>query len=100
MIGLLALILGAFQQETYKKMILQNRAKRLGIPPPPNPLPPGLARIKFLLFVTVLRPLRMLLTEPIVAYFSMYTAFNFAVLFAFFDAFPIGKQPTTRTSSS
>jgi hypothetical protein len=89
MIGLAALIFGSFQQETYKKTILQKRAKMLGIPPPPNLLPPGLARVKFLLFVTVLRPLRMLATEPIVAYFSMYTAFNFAVLFSFFTAFPI-----------
>lgn len=92
MIGLVALIFGAFQQETYKKIILQKRAKKFGIPPPPNPLPPGLARIKFLLFVTVLRPIRMLVTEPIVAYFSTYTAFNFAVLFGFFDAFPIVFQ--------
>jgi hypothetical protein len=92
MVGLAALILGAFQQETYKKIILQKRATKLGIPPPANPLPPGLARLKFLIFVTVLRPLRMLVTEPIVAYFSMYTAFNFAVLFGFFDAFPIVFQ--------
>ena len=92
MIGLAALIFGAFQEETYKKIILQRRAKKLDIPPPPNPLPPGLARVKFLLFVTVLRPIRMLVTEPIVACFSMYTAFNFSVLFGFFDAFPIVFQ--------
>jgi hypothetical protein len=92
MVGLFALLFGAFQQETYKKIILQKRARKLGIPPPPNPLPPGLARLKFILFVTVLRPLRMLVTEPIVAYFSMYTAFNFAVLFGFFNAFPIVFQ--------
>jgi len=30
----------------------------------------------------------MLLTEPIVGFYSLYTAFNFAVLFAFFAAFP------------
>ena len=30
----------------------------------------------------------MLLTEPIVAYFSIYTAFTFAVLFGFFTSFP------------
>jgi MFS family permease len=92
MIGLAALIFGAFQEETYKKIILQRRAKKLDIPPPPNPLPPGLARVKFLLFVTVFRPIRMLVTEPIVAYFSIYTAFNFSVLFGFFDAFPIVFQ--------
>ena len=92
MIGLVALIFGVFQEETYKKIILQRRARRLDIPPPPNPLPPGLARVKFILFVTVFRPIRMLVTEPIVAYFSIYTAFNFSVLFGFFDAFPIVFQ--------
>jgi hypothetical protein len=92
MIGLAALIFGAFQEETYKKIILQRRARKLDIPPPPNPLPPGLARVKFLLFVTVFRPIRMLITEPIVAYFSIYTAFNFSVLFGFFDAFPLVFQ--------
>jgi MFS family permease len=92
MIGLAALIFGVFQEETYKKIILQRRARRLDIPPPPNPLPPGLARVKFILFVTVFRPIRMLITEPIVAYFSIYTAFNFSVLFGFFDAFPIVFQ--------
>ena len=30
----------------------------------------------------------MLLTEPIVAFFSLYVAFNFAVLYGFFEAFP------------
>jgi hypothetical protein len=30
----------------------------------------------------------MLLTEPIVCFFSIYTAFNFSVLFGFFAAFP------------
>jgi MFS family permease len=92
MIGLAALIFGIFQEETYKKIILQRRARKLNIPPPPNPLPPGLARVKFLLFVTVFRPIRMLVTEPIVACFSIYTAFNFSVLFGFFDAFPIVFQ--------
>jgi hypothetical protein len=30
----------------------------------------------------------MLVTEPIVGFFSLYVAFNFAVLFCFFTAFP------------
>ena len=42
-----------------------------------------------ILLITVGRPLVMLFTEPIVGLFSIYTAFNFAVLFAFFEAFPI-----------
>ena len=76
-------------KETYKKIILQNRAKRSGIPPPTKTGPKGLAAIKMLLVVTLARPIRMIFTEPIVGFFSLYTGFNFSVLFAFFAAFPI-----------
>lgn len=85
-------IYSLFMKETYKKIILQRRAKQLGIPPPPRTVPPGLAAIKFLLTVTLIRPVHMLFTEPIVGFFSLYIAFNFSVLFAFFDAFPIVFQ--------
>ncbi|CAF9925029.1 MAG: hypothetical protein ALECFALPRED_002885 [Alectoria fallacina] len=81
-----------FMKETYKKIILQKRAKRLGIPPPPQMGPAGFAAIKFLVTVTLFRPIRMIFTEPIVFFFSMYTGFNFSVLFGFFDAFPIVFQ--------
>ncbi len=76
-------------KETYKKIILQNRAKRLSIPPPAKTGPSGLAAIKFLLTVTLLRPITMIFTEPIVFFMSLYTAFNFSVLYGFFAAFPI-----------
>jgi cytochrome bd-type quinol oxidase subunit 2 len=41
-----------------------------------------------MLTVTLLRPIHMLVTEPIVAFLSVYVGFNFSVLFAFFAAFP------------
>lgn len=75
-------------KETYKKIILQKRAKKLGLPTPPKG-PTGITAVKFLLTVTLVRPLNMLFTEPIVSFLSLYTAFNFSVLYAFFDAFPI-----------
>lgn len=96
--------------ETYKKIILQKRAKRRGhaIPAPPGG-PSRAAMIKMLFTITLFRPVsnemlqtgtaarlinsnpqvHMLFTEPIVAFFSIYIAFSFAVLFAFFAAFPI-----------
>ncbi|RMZ83346.1 hypothetical protein DV737_g1692, partial [Chaetothyriales sp. CBS 132003] len=90
------LFLGAFtylvalpQRETYKKIILQQRAKKFNLPPPPNTIPSGFARMKFFLTVSLFRPLHMIFTEPIVSFLSVYTAFNFAVLFCFFAAFPI-----------
>ena len=88
-ISVAAFIYMLFMKETYKKVILQKRAKRLGIPPPPKTGPTGLAAIKFLVMVTLIRPIHMIFTEPIVGSFSLYIAFNFAVLFGFFDAFPI-----------
>lgn len=75
-------------RETYKKTLILRRNKKLGLPRPPSPFPNAKAKIKFLLAVTLLRPLHMLATEPIVAFLSLYTAFNFAVLFSFFAAFP------------
>ena len=84
-----ALLYALPMKETYKKIILQKRAKRLGIPPPPQAGPKGVAAIKFLLTVTLFRPVSMLFTEPIVGFLSLYTGFIFSVLFGFFDAFPI-----------
>jgi multidrug resistance protein len=78
-----------FMQETYKKIILQRRAKKLNIPPPKQVFPPGLAGIKFIMTVTLLRPVTMLFTEPIVGFMSLYNAFTFSILFAFFEAFPL-----------
>lgn len=88
-VGAFTFVFSLPQRETYKKIILLKRARALNLPPPPNPLPPGLARVKVFLLVTLLRPMRMMVTESIVAFLSIYTAFNFSVLFAFFAAFPL-----------
>lgn len=76
-------------QETYKKVILKRRAKRLGVAPPAAATQvKGLAYLKLLVTVTLVRPVHMLITEPIVLFFSAYNAFTFSVLFAFFAAYP------------
>lgn len=75
--------------ETYKKIILQNRAKRLNIAGPKQMFPSFWAQMKFIMTVTLLRPVNMLCTEPIVLFMSIYTAFAFSILFAFFPAFPL-----------
>jgi hypothetical protein len=82
------MIVTLFAQETYKKTLIQRRNKKLGLPPPPTPFASSAAKIKFLLTVTLTRPVRMLFTEPIVGFLSLYVAFNFSVLFSFFAAFP------------
>ena len=75
-------------RETYKKIILSRRAKKLGIPGPPKPNLSGLQFAKLLITVTLVRPVHMLCTEPIVLFFSLYNSFTFSVLFAFFAAYP------------
>jgi hypothetical protein len=51
--------------------------------------PKGVAALKFLIIVTFTRPIRMLFTEPIVMFFSLWVAFNFATVYSFFVAFPL-----------
>lgn len=59
----------------------------MGLPPPKPELAPREA-IKLLLTITLFRPIRMLMSEPIVLLYSIYNAFTFSVLFAFFEAYP------------
>ncbi|KAK5081633.1 hypothetical protein LTR05_007766 [Lithohypha guttulata] len=94
MVGLLAVVMGFFQKETYKKIILAQRAKRLDLPPPPNPMASmkPFQKLYFVITLTLSRPILMLFTEPIVAFLAVYTAFNFGVLFCFFAAFPLVFQ--------
>lgn len=75
-------------QETYKKIILQRRAKKLGIPGPPKPNLTKLQYAKLLITITLARPVRMLFTEPIVLFLTLYNSFAFSVLFALFAAYP------------
>jgi hypothetical protein len=59
----------------------------LGLPSPEPELAPREA-IKLLLTITLFRPIRMLVSEPIVFLYSVYNAFTFSVLFVFFEAYP------------
>ena len=78
--------LALISKETSKKIILMKRAKKRGLPGPPKP-PPAVA-LKMLITITLGRPIKMLLTEPIVASWALYHSFVFGVLFAFFDSYP------------
>jgi hypothetical protein len=50
--------------------------------------PPASTLLVGVLFITLLRPTKMLFTEPIVSFLSLYVAFNFAVIFTFFASVP------------
>lgn len=75
-------------EETYKKVILQKRAKKMGVAPPPGPKVFSSEYIKILVTVTLFRPIYMLFAEPIVLLFGIYNAFTFGVLFGYFAAYP------------
>ncbi|SCU78385.1 LAMI_0A04456g1_1 [Lachancea mirantina] len=78
-----------FMSETHKTVILTKRAKKRKM----NLITPSKEDqkkfLKLTLTITVFRPLKMLVVEPTVLVFSIYVAFIFAVLFAFFEAYPV-----------
>lgn len=86
-LALVAYILVLPTQETHRKVLLKRKALQMGLPSPEPELPPKEA-IKLLLTITLFRPVRMLISEPIVLLYSVYNAFTFSVLFAFFEAYP------------
>lgn len=79
-----------FFRESYKPVLLRQRAKKRNLPLPRSPTE-GMSLPKVVSTYaskTLTRPIHMLLTEPIVATFNTYSAFNFGLLYAFFAAFP------------
>lgn len=73
--------------ETLKHIILARRAKKRGIKLNHPQLDWNF--FKSIITMTLLKPLKMLVVEPIVSLLSIYIAFIFAVLFGFFEALPI-----------
>ncbi|CDK30005.1 unnamed protein product [Kuraishia capsulata CBS 1993] len=81
--------------ETYKQIIMRKRAKKRSIKIQKPPYTFG-QFMMILLFITLLKPMQMLVVEPIVMVFSVYIAFVFAVLFGFFEAYPVIFRGTYR----
>lgn len=80
------LILLLFIPESYMPVILKRRALRRGENLPPK-LPMRVA-LKKVAIITLIRPIKMLLFDPIVSSLSIYSSFVFAVLMGFFEAIP------------
>lgn len=75
--------------ETHKGIILRKRAEKRKLNLKKFTREDQKAFLKITMTITVFRPLKMLVVEPIVLVFSIYVAFIFAVLFAFFEAYPV-----------
>ena len=77
-----------FTKETYKKAVLQKRAKKLGIEGPPQPQCTTTETIRHFATVLLFRPIHMLLTEPIVTLVCLYNGFLFGLNYTFVVASP------------
>ncbi|CAG8396084.1 unnamed protein product [Penicillium salamii] len=88
--SILTFISIALSKESFHPVIKRRRLKELGqeLPPPP----PLSSRIRLFATIALLRPLRMMVAEPIVAFISLYAACEFATLFTFFAAVPLVFQ--------
>ncbi|KAK6204978.1 putative transporter of major facilitator superfamily [Scheffersomyces amazonensis] len=73
--------------ETYKPIILSRRAKSQNIKVKGPVF--SITFINDVIKNDLVKPLHMLVTEPIVFFLSVYISFIMAVLFGFFEAFPI-----------
>ncbi|KAI0521312.1 major facilitator superfamily domain-containing protein [Xylaria bambusicola] len=71
--------------ESYHPVIQHRRMKELGITPPESA--PFVDTLRQFLTAGLLRPLHMMVTEPIVGFLCLYVAFVFGVLFNFFGSF-------------
>lgn len=73
-------------RETYAPVIQARKAKKLKLPA--TPAPPLWARLKVFMGVSLVRPVAMLFTEPIVTFICLYVACEFATLYCFFTSIP------------
>ncbi|KAK5114799.1 hypothetical protein LTR85_010112 [Meristemomyces frigidus] len=77
-----------FTKETYKKTILQRRAKKLGVEGPPHVERTVAETARYFATTLLLRPIHMLLTEPIVTLVCLYNGFLFGLMYTFVVASP------------
>lgn len=74
--------------ETYHPVLRRRRAKELGRTDELPPKPRASQAVRMFLTVALLRPLHMLVAEPIVTSVCLYVAAEFATLFSFFAGVP------------
>lgn len=81
------LLFGIGMSETYQREIPRRRARRAGKTINQEPAQSGVT-LSQMFRVTVLDPIRMIFTEPIIALISAMLIFNFAVVFQWFITVP------------
>ncbi|RCK62586.1 Polyamine transporter 4 [Candida viswanathii] len=73
--------------ETYKPVILTRTARKRGLKVDAPTV--DIAFLKKVVKYNLLLPIKLIYSEPIVLILSLYISFIFAVLFGFFEAFPV-----------
>lgn len=73
-------------KETFPPILKRRLAKKRGEEVTPSP--PWSTKFRAFALVGLVRPLHMLVAEPIVAFMCTYVAVNFGILFSFFAAVP------------
>jgi len=87
MVTAAVLLFGIGMSETYQREIPRRRARRAGRKIQQEPAQSGVTASQ-MARVTILNPIRMLFTEPIVALISIVLIFNFALVFQWFVTVP------------
>jgi MFS transporter, DHA1 family, multidrug resistance protein len=77
-----------FVRESYRKTLLLRRAKARGLEGPPESQREITQELQYFMTKTVIRPVHMLFTEPIVGLVCLYSSFQFALLYTFVVASP------------
>lgn len=77
-----------FLRESYKTIILQRRARKMGVDRHLAKAKTNVQALRRFITSTIIRPLHMLTTEPLVGLICLYTGFQFALLYTFVVASP------------
>jgi uncharacterized membrane protein len=85
-VGAPMFVLSLFMNETLKAHILRTKSRDQEIT---KTSAVEQLSLKQVLIIATTRPVRMLFTESLVFYLSIYTAFGFAMLFSFFGSYPL-----------
>ncbi|PNY26872.1 Polyamine transporter 4 [Tolypocladium capitatum] len=80
------ILVSPFNSETFNPILKRRLAKQRGENVPPQE--PLVTRLGDFARISLIRPVHMLLTEPIVTFLCLYVALNFGILFSFFAGVP------------
>ena len=88
MIQLAVLLFAVGVPETFQREIIRSRARRAGVPHGLAPAASG-ETLASMAEVTLINPIKMLFTEPVVIGITIYLGFNFGVVFQWFITVPV-----------